>query len=72
MFFQQKRSHYLLSTLGLGGVIAFCDQLLKWYLPGREIDLTDVLVDLIGCLLGAVVVQIIATLRNRLIRRKRK
>ena len=45
--------------------VSLMDQIVKWILPGREFDFVDMPFDLIGYLVGILVMAIVLRIRNR-------
>ena len=45
--------------------VSLLDQIVKWILPGREFDFVDMRFDLIGYVIGILVMAIVLRIRNR-------
>lgn len=45
--------------------VSLMDQIVKWILPGREFDFVDMPFDLIGYVVGILVMAIVLRIRNR-------
>lgn len=54
---------YYLPTLTYGLIVAIIDEIIQRFIPGRAGLITDVLIDLLGVIIGIIVVNIITRLR---------
>lgn len=52
--------------------VSLLDQIVKWILPGREFDFVDMRFDLIGYVVGILVMAIVLRIKNRRADKERK
>lgn len=52
-----KKRPYLLAVVSCA-IVSICDQLSKLVVPGREFDITDIPFDVIGYLIGILLVHV--------------
>ena len=69
MTLNKKWQHLCLPLLG-GIAVAFVDETIQYFIPGRACRITDVGIDTLGCTLGIVIITLIQTIKNQKMKEK--
>lgn len=65
---RQKRKHYIIRALILSVLYGTVLELLQYFVPGRALEMFDIIANVTGCLLGILIFNIFQ--RNKFVRLK--
>lgn len=60
-----SNTYRLIYSIAIPGLISITDEIIQSYVPGRAAAMTDVIVDMVGVILGVAVIVLINVLRKQ-------